>query len=53
MLLTMPYHSYITNNTNNINNTSNTYTYNTNTKYFVCFRKEREKKKVSPAYSCQ
>ena len=37
MLLTMPYRSYITNNTNN---TSNTYTYNTNTKHFVCLRKE-------------
>ena len=32
------YVTYIT------NNTSNTYTYNTNTKYFVCLRKEREGK---------
>ena len=45
MLLTMPYHSYIT---NNINNTSNTYTYNTNSN-FSFVSKNKKKREGKPA----
>ena len=66
MLLTMPYHSYITNNTNNITIlvilTSTIPIQNIS---FLCENKNKKKqkkqkkkqnkkqKKVSPAYSCQ